>query len=325
MSKIKPQDHPDYVGGWVWTKLELDWINGRIGTLEAALFQAQEAAKDLEARLTKTEGWLNEAVWNYGELKREQLANSEETSSSPVEDWEAIAADQALTIALLKSEAAAQPAPAQPVQEPVAYRSRMRNRDGQVITGWVVHTDTSENPDPRIEIEPLYTTPPVQPAPVQEPDLTEIPMIMTCTKCGAFGEATLTLETQPAQKPVNVTSKMVQAFLYAAGRHFPWGGSDPAIEDGIKAALEAMPTPPAAQRQWVPVTKELLSAQHPWLYESMWIAMKDGSVMTGYYAWMQGRYPDRFLVGDCASLWAFEATHVMPMNQPKHPAKLKEQ
>ena len=80
-----------------------------------------------------------------------------------------------------------------------------------------------------------------------------------------------------------------------------------------------------AQRQWVPVTKELLSAQHPWLYESMWIAMKDGSVMTGHYAWMQGRYPDRFLVGDCASLWAFEATHVMPMNQPKHPAKLKEQ
>ncbi len=50
--------------------------------------------------------------------------------------------------------------PAAPVQEPVAYRSRMRNRDGQVITGWVVHTDTSENPDPRIEIEPLYTTPP---------------------------------------------------------------------------------------------------------------------------------------------------------------------
>ena len=84
MSKIKPQDHPDYVGGWVWTKLELDWINERIGTLETALFQAQEAAKDLETRLTKTEGWLNEAMWNYGELKREQLANSEETSNSPM-------------------------------------------------------------------------------------------------------------------------------------------------------------------------------------------------------------------------------------------------
>ena len=108
MSKIKPQDHPDYVVGWVWTKLELDWINERIGTLEAALFQAQEAAKDLEARLTKTQGWLNEAVWNYGELKRGQLANREKTSSSPKQDWEAVAADQALTIALLKSETAAQ-------------------------------------------------------------------------------------------------------------------------------------------------------------------------------------------------------------------------
>jgi hypothetical protein len=76
--------------------------------------------------------------------------------------------------------------------------------------------------------------------------------------------------------------------------------------------------------RWEPVTQKLLNAQHPWLYESIWIAMKDGRVMTGHYAWMQGRYPDRFLVGDCASLWAFEATHVMPMNQPKHPAKLKE-
>ena len=125
MSKIKPQDHPDYVGGWVWTKLELDWINERIGTLEAALFQAQEAAKDLEARLTKTEGWLNEAVWNYGELKREQLANSEETSSSPVEDWEAIAADQDMTIALLRAE---QPAQQEPLTD--EYIERIYHRYG---------------------------------------------------------------------------------------------------------------------------------------------------------------------------------------------------
>ena len=97
------------------------------------------------------------------------------------------------------------------------------------------------------------------------------------------------------------------------------------MEAGGFDRVEYYTTPPAAQRQWVPVTKELLSAQHPWLYESMWIAMKDGSVMSGHYAWMQGRYPDRFLVGDCASLWAFEATHVMPMNQPKHPASEKGQ
>lgn len=64
-------------------------------------------------------------------------------------------------------------------QEPVAYRSRMRNRDGQVITGWVVHTDTSENPDPRIEIEPLYTTPPTS---QKEPDYKALWQQM-CERC----------------------------------------------------------------------------------------------------------------------------------------------
>jgi hypothetical protein len=63
---------------------ELRRLHSENASLKAALFQAQEAAKDLGSRLTKTEGWLNEAMWNYGELKREQLANSEETSSSPV-------------------------------------------------------------------------------------------------------------------------------------------------------------------------------------------------------------------------------------------------
>lgn len=104
MTKIKPEDHPDFVGGWKWTKLELDWINERIGTLESALFQAQEAAKDLASQLAKKETLLNEAMWSYGELKREQLANQAKTSSSPIEDWEAVAADQAMTIALLKAE-----------------------------------------------------------------------------------------------------------------------------------------------------------------------------------------------------------------------------
>lgn len=76
-----------------------------------------------------------------------------------------------------------------------------------------------------------------------------------------------------------------------------------------------------AQPEWVPVTQELLNAQHPWLYKDMWIAMKDGGLMTGHYKWMQGRYPDRFVIGSNTHVWAFEATHVMPMNQPKHPNK----
>ena len=87
MTKIKPEDHPDFIGGGKWTKLELDWINERIGTLESALFQSQEAAKDLASQLAKKETLLNEAMWSYGELKREQLANQAKTSSSPMEDW----------------------------------------------------------------------------------------------------------------------------------------------------------------------------------------------------------------------------------------------
>ena len=61
-------------------------------------------------------------------------------------------------------------------QKPVAYRSRIRNTDGQVITGWVVHLNTAENPDPRYEIEPLYTHP--QPKVKQEPVAMQMDVIV---------------------------------------------------------------------------------------------------------------------------------------------------
>jgi hypothetical protein len=80
----------------------------------------------------------------------------------------------------------------------------------------------------------------------------------------------------------------------------------------------------AAQRQWVPMTQELLNNQHPWLYKQMWIALKDGSVFTGIYEWRQGRYPDRLLLDGAGNVWAFEAAYVMPVVQPEHPDKLKE-
>lgn len=48
MSKIeiKPQDHPDFVGGWVWTSLEARWIEERIA--EAIL--AEREARDKDTR-----------------------------------------------------------------------------------------------------------------------------------------------------------------------------------------------------------------------------------------------------------------------------------
>jgi hypothetical protein len=58
-----------------------------IESLKASLYGHYELEKqydELKQRLTKTEGQLGEAVWNYGELKREQLANQQKTSGSPV-------------------------------------------------------------------------------------------------------------------------------------------------------------------------------------------------------------------------------------------------
>ena len=70
--------------------------------------------------------------------------------------------------------------------------------------------------------------------------------------------------------------------------------------------------------EWVPVTQSLLNEQHPWLYQPMWIAMKGGVVVQGYYAWRQGRNPDRFIT-DLGDEWAFNADCVMPMVKPTPP------
>ena len=41
--EVKPQDHPDFIGGWVWTKLESRWIEERIA--EAILAEREACAK----------------------------------------------------------------------------------------------------------------------------------------------------------------------------------------------------------------------------------------------------------------------------------------
>lgn len=40
---IKPYDHPDFVGGWVWTPLEMRWIEQRI--VEAIAAEREACAK----------------------------------------------------------------------------------------------------------------------------------------------------------------------------------------------------------------------------------------------------------------------------------------
>lgn len=94
--------------------------------------------------------------------------------------------------------------------------------------------------------------------------------------------------------------------------------------DAIHTIREALAHQPAQRTwvrltdEWVPVTQSLLNEQHPWLYQPMWIAMKGGVVVQGYYAWRQGRNPDRFIT-DLGDEWAFNADCVMPMVKPTPP------
>jgi hypothetical protein len=82
------------------------------------------------------------------------------------------------------------------------------------------------------------------------------------------------------------------------------------------APLYAAPAAPAPV-QWVPVTEALFTSQADWLYEPMWIALKDGRVTTGVYEWRQGRGPDRLIGPEVGDEWAFNATHLMPLKKPE--------
>ena len=78
--------------------------------------------------------------------------------------------------------------------------------------------------------------------------------------------------------------------------------------------------PAAPAPAWVEVTPDLLAEQHPWLYSPMWVALKSGRVCMATYEWRQGRNPDRLVGPDIGDEWAFNATHVMPVNPPEAPA-----
>jgi hypothetical protein len=50
--EVKPQDHPDFVGGWVWTELESRWIEERIA--KAILAEREACAKVCESYISKS-------------------------------------------------------------------------------------------------------------------------------------------------------------------------------------------------------------------------------------------------------------------------------
>jgi hypothetical protein len=50
MSDLKPQDHPDFIGGWVWTELEMRWIEDCIAK---AIEKEREALEQELLKLKK--------------------------------------------------------------------------------------------------------------------------------------------------------------------------------------------------------------------------------------------------------------------------------
>lgn len=56
--RIKPQDHPDFVGGWIWRELEIRWIEDRIAEAVAAEREA------LRLRLEQCEALARSVMTN---------------------------------------------------------------------------------------------------------------------------------------------------------------------------------------------------------------------------------------------------------------------
>lgn len=75
---------------------------------------------------------------------------------------------------------------------------------------------------------------------------------------------------------------------------------------------------------WIPITKEFLLEQEPWIYKGCWIADKKGNVILSKYEWIPGRNPDRFHLGDDDWAWAFNYTHIKELEMPEPPMTIAE-
>ena len=138
----------------------------------------------------------------------------------------------------------------------------------------------------------------------------------------SYRQALASYEAKPAHAVEPVAC--IQHFNGDKGRLFfiedvdPPPGSDSYIDAVTWTLLYAAPAAPTPA--WVEVTPALLAEQHPWLYSPVWVALKSGRVCMATYEWRQGRNPDRLVGPDIGDEWAFNATHVMPVNPPAAPA-----
>jgi hypothetical protein len=216
------------------TKMPYDFVTGEPINLEKlkafeALVRADERNKQGEA-LKLAHGYLDRLIRGL---------NMDDTS-------EAVQVRDAI------KQARAAPT----VQEPVA---------------WMRTTDITELTDSEPEEDgytPLYTTPPAQPAPVQEPvgEFKQSPhgnYLQLVWKTGYVANLGDKLYTTPPAQPAPVQEltniqrheQNVQKFLAAQPAPVQPGRNH--YEDGdVFERIAAMTTPPAAQRQWVGLTDE---------------------------------------------------------------------
>lgn len=73
------------------------------------------------------------------------------------------------------------------------------------------------------------------------------------------------------------------------------------------------------EEEWVPVTQELINEQPDWIFEPVWMALKNGGVAIGRYGWAYGCNKDRLTATQRGYYFEYDATHVMPIKEPKHP------
>jgi hypothetical protein len=75
--EVKPQDHPDFVGGWTWTELEMRWIEKRIS-------EAIEAEREACAKICKKHAGVYEML--------EHSPAAQGAWAACIDNWDAIKA-----------------------------------------------------------------------------------------------------------------------------------------------------------------------------------------------------------------------------------------
>jgi hypothetical protein len=84
--EVKPQDHPDFIGGWVWTELEISWIQNSIA--EATLNERKKWSEVEAYLIAASDGSMsrNNSEALAGELLS-AIKDTKEQAAQRIPDW----------------------------------------------------------------------------------------------------------------------------------------------------------------------------------------------------------------------------------------------